>query len=279
MLRLGGARVLDSADAAAVRRVLARDPVEAVLVASRFEESGFSSRGLGGHLWGYGNGRLDALCLSGSNLVPVQSSPAATRAFADRASAEGRRCSSIVGRSETVHDLWDALEPAWGPARVIRWQQPVMSIEGPTAVAGDALVQPVRFESLELLFAASVAMFTEEIGVSPLLYDDGRTYRMRVTDLIRRGRSFARIEQGRVVFKAELGAVSREVAQIQGVWVDPALRGRGLAAAGTAAVVAYAQRLGVRAVSLYVNDFNEAARRAYHRVGFRDVNSFASVLF
>lgn len=248
-------------------------------MASRFEEAGFSARGLGGHLWGYGSGRLDAVCLSGSNLVPVQASPAATRAFADRACAEGRRCSSIVGRSETVHDLWDVLEPSWGPARVIRWQQPVMSIESTPAVAPDLLVQPVRFESLETLFAASVDMFTEEIGVSPLLYDGGRTYRMRVTDLIRRGRSFARIEQGRVVFKAELGAVSRDVAQIQGVWVDPALRGRGIAAAGTAAVVAHAQRLGVRAVSLYVNDFNEAARRAYRRVGFRDVNSFASVLF
>ena len=33
------------------------------------------------------------------------------------------------------------------------------------------------------------------------------------------------------------------------------------------------------AVTLYVNDFNLAARRSYERVGFRNVGTFMSVLF
>jgi predicted GNAT family acetyltransferase len=32
-------------------------------------------------------------------------------------------------------------------------------------------------------------------------------------------------------------------------------------------------------VSLYVNDFNERAIRAYRRVGFREVGMYATVLF
>jgi hypothetical protein len=32
-------------------------------------------------------------------------------------------------------------------------------------------------------------------------------------------------------------------------------------------------------VSLYVNDFNLPARRAYERVGLRNVGTFSSVLF
>jgi hypothetical protein len=32
-------------------------------------------------------------------------------------------------------------------------------------------------------------------------------------------------------------------------------------------------------VSLYVNDFNAPARALYHRVGFREVGCYASVLF
>jgi predicted GNAT family acetyltransferase len=32
-------------------------------------------------------------------------------------------------------------------------------------------------------------------------------------------------------------------------------------------------------VSLYVNDYNVAARRAYAKVGFRDIGGFMSVLF
>ena len=88
------------------------------------------------------------------------------------------------------------------------------------------------------------------------------------------GRAFARIEDGRVLFKAELGAVSARVAQIQGVWVDPEYRGRGLGTLGTAAVVAEALRTVAPTVSLYVNDFNVPARRAYERVGLRNVGTF-----
>ena len=32
-------------------------------------------------------------------------------------------------------------------------------------------------------------------------------------------------------------------------------------------------------VSLYVNDYNEAARAAYRRVGFTEVGPYASILF
>jgi predicted GNAT family acetyltransferase len=81
------------------------------------------------------------------------------------------------------------------------------------------------------------------------------------------------------VFKAEIGAVSRAACQVQGVWVTPSRRGRGIGAAGTAAVVEYARTAIAPVVSLYVNDFNVAARAAYRRVGFREVGRYASVLF
>jgi predicted GNAT family acetyltransferase len=61
--------------------------------------------------------------------------------------------------------------------------------------------------------------------------------------------------------------------------VHPDLRGRGLSVAGTAAVAELARREVAPVVSLYVNDYNTAARRAYARVGFRQVGEFTSVLF
>jgi predicted GNAT family acetyltransferase len=122
-------------------------------------------------------------------------------------------------------------------------------------------------------------MFTEEVGTSPLGNDNGAAYRARVRDLVLSGRAFARIEAGEVLFKAELGAVSARACQVQGVWVAPAHRGRGLGTAGTAAVVAEALRSVAPVVSLYVNDFNQPARRAYERVGFDNVGTFSSVLF
>jgi len=154
-----------------------------------------------------------------------------------------------------------------------------MAIDGPPAVAPEPRVRPVGIAELDLLMPAAIAMFTEEVGVSPLRTDGGAGYRARVAELVRAGQSLAWMEKGEVLFKAEVGAVSRGACQIQGVWVAPAYRGRGIGTAGTAAVVEYARARIAPVVSLYVNDFNASARAAYRRVGFREVGQYASVLF
>lgn len=279
MLEVAGTRLLGEADRADVERFLAADPVAGCLIATRVEAGALEPRRLGAELWGYGGAPLDALCLSGANLVPLGDSPAALTGFADRALAQGRRCSSIVGDRAAVDPLWELLEPDWGPAREVRRGQPLLAISAPPRVAPDPAVRRVRLAELDLVLPACVAMFTEEVGVSPLGSDRGRGYRGRVRELIAGGRAFARIEDGEVLFKAELGAVSTRACQVQGVWVHPERRGQGLGMAGTAAVVAAALRSVAPVVSLYVNAHNEPARRAYARVGFARVGTFTSVLF
>lgn len=273
-------RVLTDADLPAVRSVLARDPVADVFVASRVEAAGLNTRRLGGEMWGFVvDGTVEALCHSGANLVPVQAGPEAVRAFADRARRQGRRCASIVGEQSAVAGMWEVLEPAWGPARDVRACQPLLAIDGDPAVVPDPLVRRVGLEELDILVPACVEMFTEEVGVSPLGADGGTSYRARVAELIRLGRAFARIEGGRVVFKAEVGSTTSAACQVQGVWVPPDLRGRGLAAPGMAAVVVAARASIAPVVSLYVNDYNAPALAAYHRVGFTERGAFMSVLF
>jgi Predicted acetyltransferase len=154
-----------------------------------------------------------------------------------------------------------------------------MATSSPSPVDPDPLVRRVRPEEFGILLPACVAMFTEEVGVSPDNGDGGALYRSRVAELIRIGRSFARIEDGQVVFKAEIGAVTPQVCQIQGVWVHPDRRGRGHAVAGMAAVVEQCLRYFAPLATLYVNDFNGPARAVYKRVGFKEVDTFMSVLF
>ncbi len=283
MLRTPTARVLDEGDEAAVHRLLATDPVAACVLAGRIETTGTAPASLGAPLWGFGGGtELEAVCLAGANLIPFAvpgTERAAAAAFAERARRAGRRCSTIVGQAASVAPLWDLLVPYWGPARDHRPRQPLMAIDGPAAVAAEPRVRPVLPAELETLLPAAVAMFTEEVGVSPLRVDGGAGYRARVAEMVRAGLSLAWIEHGEVVFKADIGAVSRAACQVQGVWVAPAHRGRGIGTAGTAAVVEYARAAIAPVVSLYVNDFNTAARAAYRRVGFREVGQYASVLF
>ncbi len=66
--------------------------------------------------------------------------------------------------------------------------------------------------------------------------------------------------------------------QIQGVWVEPSRRGEGLAGPAMASAVELARGIAP-VVTLYVNAFNRPARAAYERVGFRTVETFATVLF
>jgi predicted GNAT family acetyltransferase len=280
VLRTSLTRVLDGQDLAEVQALLARNPVEDVFVASRVEACGLDAWRLGAEIWGFGErGALASLCYAGANLVPVQASGEAVRAFAERARRQGRKCSSLVGNAAAAMGMWQVLEPAWGPAREVRPNQPLMAIDDEPAIEPDPFVRRVEPHEVDVLLPACVAMFTEEVGVSPLIGDGGSLYRARVEELVALGRAFARIEGGAVLFKAEIGAATRDVCQVQGVWVHPSLRGRGVGAAGTAAVVSLARRTLAPVVSLYVNDYNLAARRAYERVGFQRVGTFASVLF
>ncbi|MEU3603236.1 GNAT family N-acetyltransferase [Streptomyces sp. NPDC006798] len=281
MLTQTTTRVLEPGDLGAALAVLESEPVENAFVTSRVQVAGLDPWRLGGEMWGwYTGGRLRSLCYSGANLVPVCATPEAVRAFADRARRTGRRCSSVVGPAGPTAQLWRLLEPSWGPARDIRPRQPLMVAEGPAAdIEPDPYVRRVRKDEMEVIMPACVAMFTEEVGVSPLAGDGGLLYQARVAELVGSGRSFARIEDGRVVFKAEIGAATTQACQIQGVWVDPEYRGRGLSESGMAAVLRYALADVAPLVSLYVNDYNTPARAAYRRVGFREVGAFMSVLF
>jgi predicted GNAT family acetyltransferase len=257
-----------------------RDPVANVFVRARLQGSGLDPMRLGAQVWGFHEaGRLASLCYVGANLVPVEAGPAAITAFAERARKQGRRCSSIAGPAEAVGDLWRQLSPYWDRPREIRDRQPLMAIASDPLVDPDPDVRPVRPAEVGVLLPASVAMFTEEVGISPIGPDGGAAYRARVSELVAGGRSLARIEGRNVVFKAEIGAVTRQACQVQGVWVPPELRGRGYASRGMAAVVAFARHSLAPVVSLYVNDFNVPARAAYRRVGFTEVGTFMSVLF
>lgn len=281
MLTSTDTRILAPGELDDALAVMRREPVNNAFVAARVQAAGLDPWRLGGEMWGwYHRGRLESLCYAGANLVPLCATPEAVRAFAERARRQGRRCSSIVGPAGPTAELWTHLEPHWGPAREVRANQPLMITEqAPSDIAPDPMVRRIRKNEIDLILPACVAMFTEEVGVSPIAGDNRLVYQARVAELVGAGKSFARVENGEVVFKAEIGAATSQACQIQGVWVAPERRGEGLSETGMAAVVKYALEDVAPVVSLYVNDFNTVARAAYRRIGFRDVGTFMSVLF
>ncbi|MEY3733824.1 MAG: Mycothiol acetyltransferase [Actinomycetota bacterium] len=275
----GVVRPLAAADLPEFRRLLNADPVAHCFVSARLAELSDSGHRMAADFWVVERGgRCVAALHVGANVVPIATDDGARRVLAERLRRTGRRGSSLVGPSGEVLDLWDRLDGAWGPARDVRARQPLLVIDRPSAIAADPHVRAVRMQELDLLVPACIAMFTEEVGISPVTGGAGAAYRARISDLVREGRALARIDDGRVVFKAEIGAATDRACQIQGVWVAPEFRGRGISEPGMAAVVEIARREVAPLVSLYVNDYNVRARRCYEAVGFRGAGEFATVL-
>ena len=275
-----GVRPLGAADLAEFLALAREDPVVNVFVDYRATTTNLEPRWLGGEMWGrFEDGELVAACHVGANLVPVQALPDDAAAFAERALNRGRTVSTIVGPQDAVRVFWNGVAATWGRPREARWEQPHLEIATLPVVAPDPYVRRSVRTDMDELYPACVAMYTEEVGISPEWGGGAELYRARVAQLVSRGWSFARYDRGKLIFKAEVACATPYAAQIQGVYVPPNYRGRGIATAGMAAVVDIVRREIAPVVSLYVNDWNESARAVYEKVGFRETARFATVMF
>lgn len=276
-----GIRPLGPSDLSEFLELTGRDPVVNVFAEYRARTTSLEPRWLGGEVWGrFVAGDLVAACHVGANLVPVNANEDDATAFGERALARGRTVSTIVGRHDAVRAFWHTVAGSWGKPRDVRWQQPHMQLDREPLVQPDPLVRRTTRVDLPEVYPACVAMYSEEVGVSPEQGGGADLYRARVVQLMSRGWSFARFDDdGRLLFKAEVACASPSAAQIQGVYVVPEHRGRGLATAGMAAVADIVRREIAPTVSLYVNEWNAPARRAYERVGFVETARFSTVMF
>jgi len=273
-------RTLAGADTSALRRLAQQDPVANVFILAHLRSAGTAAPTTGGAsiLGVFDDGLLVGACWAGANLVPVGLDPDYAAPVAAAAHTSGRRYASAFGPAAPVLALHAELEGLGHSAQEVRSEQPLLTLLGPPSVEPNMELTFGSLADFDRILPACAAMFEEEVGYSPFL--GGREfYSRRVEGLIRQGHSLVHLNPaGDVVFKAELGAVTADVTQVQGVWMNPLYRGRGLSAGYMAAVAEHARRIAP-VTSLYVNGFNTRARSTYERVGFRQVGTFATVLF
>ncbi|ALV44746.1 hypothetical protein MB46_03685 [Arthrobacter alpinus] len=275
-------RVLAHRDTDALRALVARDRVANVFVDSLINENNSAvPQSPGSVMLGFFEDdgvRLAAACWVGSNIVPIEADAEHATYFGHWIVAHWQPHASIFGPAEPTLALLDVLRNAGIHAQEIRANQPLLTISGPPLVEPSPSLAVSQSGQFSEILVAAAAMFEEEVGYSPFLGGEGN-YRRRVAWLINHGYSFSHNEpRGDVIFKADLGAVTRYATQVQGVWMNPAYRSQGLSSGYMAAVVLLAQN-HAPVTSLYVNDYNIRARALYERVGFEQVGTFATVLF
>lgn len=271
-----GFKLLQSEDLADLLTFLNEAPARNVFFRSRVQ-AGIDEQTA--PLWGwYENGKLRSALYVGPNLVPADLIEDAVDAFAQRLRNQGRTCASIVGERRDVEALWKMLDTHWPSPRLIRTSQPYMLLQKklqPTAPDVRAMTQA----DLDSYAEASAAMFTSEVDIDPSLLT-GMGYRMRVQDTIRRGLAFGVTDrEGVTRFKTDVGCVTDDYCQVQGVWVHPELRGLGLSSRWLGTAVALIQREFAPNVCLYVNDFNKPALALYRRLGFEPIAEYQTIFF
>lgn len=271
-------RLLGPSDVQAALAIADQDPIANVFVRHRISASNLDPRWLGAEMWGwFEDAKLISLLHVGANIAPAMATPRAIDAFVERLIVRRTKPSSIVGPVSVAQPMWDQLRPYWGSARSERLNQPLMAISHDSDFPLDNRVKPVLMSQIDSYYPACVAMFTEELGFSPEA-DNSGGYRARIEQIVAQHWAWAIIENDEVLFKAEVGAAGPRVCQIQGVWVTPRWRNKGLGSAAMASVVRQVRRSVAPTLSLYVNDHNHAARRVYEYVGFKQKDTFASVL-
>jgi ribosomal protein S18 acetylase RimI-like enzyme len=268
-------RALGRDDESMVLDFLDCNPVRDVLIASRILNDG----ALGAAAWSPlrgafdGRDRLHGVLHVGPNVVPAVDDPAVCDALAAAASAPGST-RMLVGERVAVERLWRLIADGYPRPREVRDTQYVYAL-APGQLAVDPGRGPGRRGRARLADRAdedavlnlSAAMYREEMGEDPLARDPAG-YRRRIRVLTQREWTYVYELDGRLAFKMDVGCASEHTAQIQGVYVPPELRGRGVATAAMAACCVLALRRHPT-LSLYVNDFNTAAVALYDRLGFR----------
>ena len=224
----------------------------------------------------FDDGRVCGVVYFGRQLA-VACKPQALDAIAEHARRHrGERM--IIGERGSIRGLWERVRAWHQHPRVVRDRQLVMALDRDTMKPYEPaiLVRHARRDEWADVVESSALLIEQELE-----YDPRRAsadFIANVRQMIERDLWWVGETDGRLCFFCNIGPWCRSTAQLQGIWAPPEFRGKGIASAAFAAICDRLLEL-TPTLSLYVNDFNDAAIALYRRVGFEHVADFQTLLF
>jgi predicted GNAT family acetyltransferase len=271
--RVGAARPLtvtplDGGHRQEVLDFLAERPLHTVIMSSFVRDNGLESPLNRGTFYACrdGEGRLEGVALIGHATLVEARTEEALAAFA-RLTRESQSGHVILGESERVGRFWDYYATGDESPRLL-CREMLLEQRWPVAVREE--VKGLRLataDDLELVMPVQAEMAHEESGVNPLERDP-EGFRRRCARRIEMGRVWVWVEDGRLIFKAEIISETPEVIYVEGIWVNPSERGKGY---GLRCMSQLGRELLARAgsISMLVNERNSKALSLYRRAGYK----------
>ncbi len=247
---------------------LAERPVHTVVMSGLVRDNGLESPFNRGTFYACrgADGRLEGVALLGHAVFVEARSLAALKAFAE-AAQEHRGAHMILGEQSMVSSFWDYYAPSGQPPRLFCRE---LLFEQRWPVAADAPVEglrPATLEDLSLVLPVHAAMAAAESGVNPL-ESDPQGFRLRCARRIESGRVWVLVEDGRLVFKADIASDTPECVYVEGVYVEPSSRRRRY---GLRCLAQLSRHLlgRTRVVSALVNEGNAPAQALLQKAGYK----------
>ncbi|HKP72430.1 MAG TPA: GNAT family N-acetyltransferase [Pyrinomonadaceae bacterium] len=266
-------QTLVSGQEAEVLNFLSASPLHTVIMSSKIRDNGLESEQNRGDFYAYRDreGRLQGVALIGHHVLFAARCEAALAAFARQARGCGET-QIIVGEQESVTRFWSYYERAgWPP---LMWQRGLM-LEQTWPVALNEEVPGLRCATLADLgcvLDAHALMIEAERGSNPLKVDP-EGFRARLVQRLEQGRVWVWIEEGRLIFKADVVSATPDVFYLEGVYVNPSERGRGY---GLRCLTQLSRELLQRTKSLclLVSEENTSAQNFYRRAGYKPHSNY-----
>ncbi len=207
---------------------LAERPIYTVCLAGFIRDNGLSSPHNRGTFYGCRNseGRLEGVALIGHATLIEARTSRAMQEFGLIAQGHSRK-HMIMGEKDKVEEFWNYYADEGQDIRLACREMLFelrQVMESSDEVTG---LRHASIEELDQIAPIQAAMAEFESGVNPLDVDP-EGFRARCARRIAMGRVWVLEDGGRILFKADVQADTSDVIYLEGVWVNPTERGKGI---------------------------------------------------
>jgi predicted GNAT family acetyltransferase len=205
---------------------LAQRPLHTVYMASLIRDNGIESPLNRGHLYSYrgSRGHLEGIALLGHATLIEARTESSLNAFA-RLAQQSNLPHLIRGEEALVRKFWSQYgKSGQGATRVCR----ELLMEQVAAPRGEEVtgLRQATLNDLESIVRVNSEMAQAESGSDPL-QRDSEGFRSRIARRISLGRNWIWMEDGKLLFKADIIAETPQVIYLEGIYVEAGERGKG----------------------------------------------------
>jgi predicted GNAT family acetyltransferase len=260
-------QALTDEDREEVLDFLAARPIHTVYMAGLIGDNGLVSPLNRGTFYGCRDeaGQLAGVAIIGHITAIEATSDAAIEAFARRAQEYGQ-AHAILGESEMVGQFWTYYAQAGQQLR-LACREILFAQSWPVEVREPVNLRRATLDDIELVMPVHARMAYEESGVNPLERDP-EGFRRRTARRIEQGRVWVLVENGCLIFKADVISETHGATYVEGVYVSPQQRGKGY---GLRCMSQLSRILlqRTRTVCLLANERNRSAHGLYRKAGYK----------